>query len=369
MRARAIALQLEPYPSGKPLDELKRELGLSEIVRLSANENPLGASPRVLSAIQEFLPRIHFYPDGACQHLRQAIATFYNLPPDHFTFGNGSDELIHLLSMAYLEPGDEVIVAKPSFVRYDASALLSGATLHRVPLTPDYRHDLPAMAQRVNPRTKLLFIANPNNPTGTMVYRDELERLLDTLPAHVLVVLDEAYFEYVDHPDYPNGLDYVRAGRNVVVLRTFSKAYGLAGLRIGYAVARPEILDPLERVRGPFNVNAVAQVAAAAALADQEHIQRTRELNRQGLAFFYGLCEELGLRYIPSWANFVMIDLGRESRAVSQALLQRGILVCAGDIFGLPTFIRVNTGTPEQNARFADALRVTILLGHPAHPA
>jgi histidinol-phosphate aminotransferase len=360
MRARPNVLQLEPYSPGKPLDELKRELGLTEIVRLSANENPLGASPRVLQALQQFLPSLHLYPDGYCGQLREALSAFYQLPPDHFVFGNGSDELIHLLGLAYLESGDEVIVAHPSFVRYDAAALLNNATLHRVPLTPDYRHDLPAMGARVNERTKLLFIANPNNPTGTLVYRAELERLLDELPPHVLVVLDEAYFEYVDHPDYPNGVDYVRAGRNVVVLRTFSKAYGLAGLRIGYAIARREILEPLERVREPFNVNALAQVAAVAALADQEHVRRTRELNREGLNFFYQLCEELGLGYIPSWANFVMIDVGRDTRAVFQALLRQGVLVRTGDIFGMPTFIRVNTGTREDNARFADALRAAL---------
>ena len=234
------------------------------------------------------------------------------------------------------------------------------ATLHRLPFTPDDRHDLPAMQTRVNERTKLLFIANPNNPTGTLVYRDEVERLLNALPPNVLVVLDEAYFEYVDHPDYPDGLEYVRRGHNVIVLRTFSKAYGLAGLRVGYAVARPEILEPLERVREPFNVNSVAQVAAAAALTDQEHVRRTRELNREGLNYFYGLCEQLGLRYIPSWANFVMIDLGRDSRMVFQSLLQRGVLVRTCDIFGMPTFIRVNTGTPEQNARFAEALQACL---------
>lgn len=360
MRARPNVLQLEPYQPGKSLEELKRELGLSEIIRLSANENPLGPSPQALQAIQQFLPSIYLYPDGSCQHLRRALSAFYNLPPDHFALGNGSDELIHFLGLAYLEPGDEVIVAHPSFVRYDAAALLNNATLHRVPLTHDYRHDLPAMQARVNERTKLLFIANPNNPTGTLVYRDEVERLLNALPPNVLVVLDEAYFEYVDHPDYPDGLEYVRRGHNVIVLRTFSKAYGLAGLRVGYAVARPEILEPLERVREPFNVNSVAQVAAAAALTDQEHVRRTRELNREGLNYFYGLCEQLGLRYIPSWANFVMIDLGRDSCMVFQSLLQRGVLVRTCDIFGMPTFIRVNTGTPEQNARFAEALQACL---------
>jgi histidinol-phosphate aminotransferase len=248
------------------------------------------------------------------------------------------------------------MMGQPSFVRYIASAQLNQALLQAIPLTPDYRHDLEAMADAITERTKLVYIANPNNPTGTIVSRAELERFLERIPDHVLVILDEAYFEYVDHPDYPNGLDYVRAGRNVVVFRTFSKAYGLAGLRIGYAMGRPELLDPVERVREPFNVNTLAQVAAAAALSDQAHVARTRVLNREGLQMFSEACERLGLRYVPSQANFLLIEIGERCAQVHQRLLERGILTRTGEVFGMPTYLRVNTGTPEQNARFVEAL-------------
>lgn len=357
MQARSNVLQLQPYSVGKPIDRLQQELGLSEIVKLSANENPLGASPCVTQAIQQHLSQIHFYPDGACQALRKALSQFYHLPPDYFLCGNGSDELIHLIGIAYLEPGDGFIMGDPSFVRYEASAMLNQATLHKVALTPDFRYDLPAMLACVDARTKLFYLANPNNPTGTVVTRSELEWLMERLPSHVLVVLDEAYFEYVDHPEYPNGIDCVQAGHPVIVLRTFSKAYGLAGLRLGYAIAHPSLLDPLARVREPFNVNRLAQVAGIAALQDQSHVQRTRHLNREGLNFFQAKCARLGLRTVPSWANFLLIEVGEQAESIAHALLcQHGLLVRTGAIFGLPTFLRVNTGTIEQNRRFIQAL-------------
>lgn len=357
IRARAHVSQMQPYRPGKTPEQLMQELGLSELVKLSANENPLGASPRAKEAILQHIDKIHLYPDGNCTVLRDALSGFYNLPPDHFAFGNGSDELIHLFGVAYLDAGDELIMAHPSFVRYEASAQLNQAVLKRIPLTHDYRHDLSAMAQAITERTKLLYIANPNNPTGTIVYREELERFLERAPDHVLVILDEAYFEYVDHSEYPNGLDYVRAGRNVVVFRTFSKAYGLAGLRIGYAIGRPELLDPVERVREPFNVNTLAQVAAAAAITDHEHIGRTRAFNRAGLEYLQTACERLGLRFVPSQANFLLIEVGCECARIQQELLKRGVLVRTGEVFGMPTFLRVNTGTPEQNERFIEALQ------------
>lgn len=360
VRARAHVSQMQPYRPGKTPEQLMQELGLSELIKLSANENPLGASPRAKEAIVQNLDKIHLYPDGNCTILRDALSQFYDLPPDHFAFGNGSDELIHLFGVAYLEPEDELIMAYPSFVRYEASAQLNRAILKQVPLTPDFRHDLKAMGDAITARTKLLYIANPNNPTGTIVYRDELERFLERVPDHVLVILDEAYFEYVDHPDYPNGLDYVRSGRNVVVFRTFSKAYGLAGLRIGYAIGRPELLDPIERVREPFNVNTLAQVAAAAAITDQEHVERTRAFNRAGLETLQAACERLGLRSVPSQANFLLIEVGCECARIQQRLLRQGVLVRTGEAFGMPTFLRVNTGTPEQNERFIEALQYAL---------
>jgi len=347
---------MQPYQPGKATEQWIQQLGLSELIKLSANENPLGASPCATAAIVNALNTIHRYPDGACTALRDALSAFYQMPADHFLIGNGSDELIHLFGVAYLSPGDALVMAHPSFVRYAASAHLNQATLVQVPLTPDFRHDLCAMADAITERTKLLYIANPNNPTGTIVYRDELEPFLARVPDHVLVILDEAYYEYADHPDYPNGLDYVRAGQHVVVLRTFSKAYGLAGVRIGYAVGRPELLDPVERVREPFNVNVLAQVAAAAALRDQAHVARTRALNREGLNLLREACAQLGLRSVPSQANFLLIEIGDSCAQVQQRLLEQGILVRTGEAFGMPNFLRVNTGTPEQNARFVEAL-------------
>lgn len=347
---------MQPYHPGKTPEQLMEALGLSELIKLSANENPLGASPRAKEAILNALDTIHRYPDGACSVLRDALSVFYNLPPDYFAFGNGSDELIHLFGIAYLEAGDALMMGHPSFVRYIASAQLNQARLIAVPLMPDFRFDLQAMADAITERTRLIYLANPNNPTGTMIPRAALDWFLERVPDHALVILDEAYYEYADHPDYPNGLDDVRGGRNVVVFRTFSKAYGLAGLRIGYAVGRPELLDPVERVREPFNINTLAQVAAAAALSDQEHVRRTRTLNREGLNMFIEACQRLNLRYVPSQANFLLIEVGDRCAQVQQRLLERGILVRTGEVFEMPTYLRVNTGTPEQNARFVEAL-------------
>lgn len=359
-RARTHVYRMQPYRPGKTPDQLMQELGLRELIKLSANENPLGASPRAKEAILHYLDKIHLYPDGNCTVLRDALSQFYSLPPNHFTFGNGSDELIHLFGIAYLEPNDELIMGRPSFVRYEASAQLNQAVLKHIPLTSDLRHDLPTMAAAVTERTKLLYIANPNNPTGTIIYCAELERFLEQIPEHTLVILDEAYYEYADHPDYPSGVEYVRAGRNVAVLRTFSKAYGLAGLRVGYAIARPEVLDPIERVREPFNVNTLAQVAAAAALGDTEHIERTRAFNRAGLEYLQQACERLGLRAVPSQANFLLIEVGCECARIQKRLLERGVLVRTGEVFGMPTYLRVNTGTPEQNERFIEALQYAL---------
>lgn len=360
--ARPNVLKMEPYKPGKPIEEVKRELGLSEVIKLASNENPLGPSPKAVEAMQAALRQVHFYPDGYAYELRDALADFYGVPLDWVLVGNGSDEIIHYLGLAYLHPGDELMMGHPSFVRYEAAAHLNDAVLRKVPLDSDYRHDLRAMLARVNERTKLLFVANPNNPTGTIVYREEVENLIESLPDHVILVLDEAYFEYAYHPDYPNGLDYVHQGRNVVVMRTFSKAYGLAGLRLGYCIARPDLLDPLERVREPFNVNSLAQIAGVTALQDRAHVERTRDLNRQGLEYLYGVCERLGLRYVPSWANFLMIDTGKPGHEMFQALLSRGIIVRSGESLGMANFIRVNTGTMEQNERFAEVLE-TVLAG------
>ena len=352
---RPNVLELEPYSPGKPIEEVKRELGLTDVVKLASNENPLGPSPRAIEAAMRAMQSANLYPDGGCFELKQAVAKHVGMPSECLLFGNGSDELIHYIGLTFLNPGDEVITGHPSFVRYEAAAKLNNARLHLVPLR-EHRFDLPAILERVNERTKIIFIANPNNPTGTIVTADEVEVFMNALPEHVVVVWDQAYQEYVSRADYPNTLRYVREGRAVIILRTFSKAYALAGLRVGYAIARPDIIDAMNRVREPFNVNSVAQAAALAALHDQEHLRRAVELNRQGLEYLYRHFERLGLSYVRSEANCVMVDLGRDSQPVFQALLRKGVIVRTGHIFGLPTYLRITTGKPEENERFICAL-------------
>ncbi len=358
--------RLIPYKPGKPVEEVKRELGLTQVVKLASNENSLGPAPKAIEAVQKLASKMHIYPDADAHELRMALAAHLNVAPETLVFGNGSDDIIHLLGVTLLLPGDEIIQADPSFVRYESAAILNNAVCHLVPLTPDYRHDLPAMAARVNDRTRLIFLCNPNNPTSTIISGEELARFLDSIPPQVVVVLDEAYYEYAAHaPEYPDALAYVRDGRNVVVLRTFSKAYGLAGHRIGYGVMRPEIAGWLNRTREPFNVNYMAQAAAVAALSDTEHIARTLAMNAQGKCDLYAAFTELGLSATPTYANFVWVDVKTDAKAVFQGLLHRGVIVRVSDSFRAPTHIRVTIGTPDENAVFLAALRdVLVELKH-----
>jgi histidinol-phosphate aminotransferase len=355
---------LKPYQPGKPIEEVKRELGITgEIVKLASNENPLGPSPAALKALEAALPRLALYPDGGCHDLSHAVAAKLGVTPQHLIFGNGSDEVIHLLGLTFLEPGDEVIVGDPTFVLYEAAATLAGATTVKVPLTrPGLVHDIDAMIAAVTPRTRLVFIANPHNPTGTIIgERAPIDRLIAALPPRALLVLDEAYGEYVYHlPGFPKALDYVNAGAPVIGLRTFSKMYGLAGLRVGYGLAAPEVIRLLHQARSPFNVNLAAQVAATAAADDDAFVETGRRTNAEGLEFLYAAFERLGLPYVPSHANFLLVDVRRPCRAVFDALLRQGVIVRTGDIFGLPTWLRVTVGTPAQNARFVEALEAVL---------
>ena len=361
---RQSILKLKPYVPGKPIEEVKRELGLPadfKIIKLASNENVLGPSPAAIEAMKNAAPGVWLYPDDTCFNLKAALSNFWKLNPDYFVIGNGSDEIIHFLGQAFLDSarGDEVIFADPSFVQYKACALMADCPFHAVPLTPDYRHDLAAMKAKVNPRTKLIFIANPNNPTGTTVTRAEFENLLDGLPPHVVVVLDEAYDEYVATPDSPRALDYIEQ-HNVVALHTFSKAYALAGLRVGYGLGRPDLMQFLAQVRGPFNVNMLAQVAAIAGLADQDHIARSVEVNAAGRAQLGAAFDEMGLTYVPSQANFVLVNIGVDSQSVFNDLLRAGVIVRTGTPFGMPDWVRVTVGTSEMNEKFVAALRKVI---------
>ena len=359
---RQSILKLKPYVPGKPIEEVKRELGLPDdfsIIKLASNENVLGPSPKAVAAMQNAAADVWLYPDDTCFALKNALAQFWNLTPDHFVIGNGSDEIIHFLSLAFLDRnrGDEVVFGAPSFVQYKAAAMMADCAFHAVPLDGAMRHDLSAMRDKITEKTRLVFIANPNNPTGTAISRADFESFLADLPSHVIVVLDEAYAEYVENAaNSPRALDYIET-HNVVALRTFSKAYALAGTRVGYGLARPEITKYLQQVRGPFNVNTLAQAAAIAALGDQNHIEKSVESNAAGRAQLQSAFEKMGLQYVPSQANFVLVDIGIDSAASFNELLRRGVIVRTGTPFGLDSWLRVTVGTPSMNERFISALR------------
>jgi histidinol-phosphate aminotransferase len=346
---------LVSYEPGKPIEDVARELGLKpqDIIKLASNENPLGPSPKALAAMRETLERSHFYPDGGGYYLREAIAKKFGFDRGSVMLGCGSNEIIEFIGKAFLNPGDEIVTARHAFVVYKLMATLFGATTVEVP-DPNFAHDLDAMAAAITPRTKEVFIANPNNPTGTLLSQQEIDRFMAKVPDHVIVVFDEAYYEFLENP--PDTLKFVREGRNVVVLRTFSKIQGLANLRIGYGLAKPELIEVLGKTRQPFNTNGIAQAGALAGLADDEHQTRTREITIQGRNFLQKEFAAMGLDYVPSFANFVLVCV-HDGKAVFQALMKKGIIVRDMTSYGLPEWIRVSIGTMEQNERFLEELK------------
>ena len=353
--AHQFVLDLVAYEPGKPVEELAREMGLepSAIIKLASNENPLGPSPKALAAMRDALERANFYPDGGGWALRSAIAEKLGLERANVVLGNGSNEIIEFLGHAFLEPGTEVVTAKHAFAVYTLMAQLFGATTVEVD-DPGYTHDLEAMLAAITPRTRQVFIANPNNPTGTLVGQAELDAFMARVPEHVVVVFDEAYYEFLDNA--PDVLKYVREGRNVVVMRTFSKIQGLAALRIGYGLAPAKLAEVLQKTRQPFNANSIAQAGAAAGIRDDEHMRRTRELTHEGRNYLQTEFAAMGLEFVPSHANFVLVRVGNGD-AVFQELLRQGIIVRAMRSYKLPAWIRVSVGTMEQNRRFIEALR------------
>lgn len=350
---------MKPYSPGKPIDEVKRELGLADVVKLASNENPLGPSPKAVAAVSAAAGAMHLYPDAAAFALKEKLAGHLRLPMNQVMVGNGSDELIHYLGQVFLEgPDTSVVIGDPTFVRYEASGQLSASRVVKVPLDASWTHDARAMADRFDQSTRLVYIANPNNPTGTIVKRQDVDWLVGRLPSGALLVLDEAYFEFAaDVPDFPNAADYVREGAPVCGLRTFSKAYGLAGIRIGAGFASAEVVDLVDRIREPFNANLLAQAAAIAALDDQAHVASTVAANRRQLARVEALAASLGLSVVPTYANFVCIDLGRPAEPVFQALLQKGIITRSGHVLGMPAHLRVSLGTDAEMAAFEAAFR------------
>jgi histidinol-phosphate aminotransferase len=346
--------RIRPYPPGKPIEEVERELGHSA-VKLASNENPLGPSPRALEALRNSLDRASVYPDGGGYYLRQKLAEIQQLDMSQIILGAGSTDLIELVAKTFLTAGDQGITSQSAFYIYRLAIEEMGAELIQTPLREN-AFDLAAIAHAVTQRTKVIYIANPNNPTGRMVAADDMDRFLGALPPRVLVVLDEAYYEYVRDPDYSHSLDYVHNGRNVLVLRTFSKVYGLAGLRLGYGMGNPELIEALNRVRSPFNTNSLAQAAGLAALDDQEHVAHSVESNAHEMKF---VTEELalaGVRYTPSVGNFLLVDTGRDCEEDFIRLMHEGVIVRPMKLYGFPTSLRVTIGRHEDNEKFLESL-------------
>jgi histidinol-phosphate aminotransferase len=357
-------LGIAPYEPGKPIEELERELGIHDAIKLASNENPLPPSDRVQKAIAAQLNVLNRYPDGSGFYLRQAIAKKHGLTADQVVLGNGSNELIELLVRAFLRPGDEAIVPHPSFVVYPMIVQASGGIRVMVMLR-DYRLDLEAMARAITPMTKVIFIANPNNPTATIVTADEVEHFMSRVPERTIVVFDEAYIEFAHGPDFPDALAYVKDGRKVVVLRTFSKAASLAGLRVGYGVADADAIALMNRIRQPFNVNSLAQAAALAALDDDAHVMECVRMIDAGKHYLYDEFNSLGIKYVPARANFILVDVGRSASEIYQKLLQQGVIVRPMTPFGMESALRITVGTPEENRRLVKALQVVLRKKHP----
>ena len=355
--AKESVLTIQPYEPGKPIEEVARELGIPEpdIIKMASNENPLGPSPLGVQAIKECADRVNLYPDGGCYYLKNGLAEHLNVKPGNLIMGNGSNEILQIIADTFVKPDEEVIYAKQAFVVYTLATKVAGATAVTVPLR-NYTHDLDAMADRITDRTKVIFIANPNNPTGTMVTADQTDQFMKRVPEDALVVFDEAYYEYVERSDRPQTLDYVRDGRTVITLRTFSKIYGLAGLRIGYGISRPDIIEVMDKVRQPFNVSSVAQAAARASLRDRDHVAKSVKVNREGKEYLYGELRRIGLDFVPSEANFILVHLDRPGSEVMSQMLKERVIVRPMTGYEFPNSIRVTVGTLEQNRRLISSL-------------
>lgn len=348
-------LALKPYLPGKPIEELEREYGVQNAVKLASNENPLGPSPHAVAAMQAVLNGVHRYPDDGGYALVHRLAASLAVAPESIVLGNGSDEILTMLTRAFLRPGDNALIPQPSFLMYESVVRWAGANCRFVPLK-GLSVDLEALSAHVDDHCRMIFLCNPNNPTGTVFHRDAFDAFLENIPPGLVVVLDEAYGEFVKADNYPHGIDYIHHDRTVVTLRTFSKIYGLAGLRIGYGLMAPEIAAILHRVRIPFNVNIPAQAAAMAALNDTRFRDKTLRLVYDGLTYLAGALDELGLRHFPTEANFLLIDVETTADDVYENLLRQGVIVRSMAAYGYPHYIRVNVGLPEENRRFIEAL-------------
>ncbi|MCS7150578.1 MAG: histidinol-phosphate transaminase [Caldimicrobium sp.] len=361
MEAKPWLKNLKPYPPGKTLEEIKRELKLEgPIYKLNSNENPLGPSPKVINALREALHEIHLYPEASYQSLRMALAQRWNLSPEEIILGNGSNEVIEFVFKAYLNPGDEVIVSFPSFLMYEKFAEIYGVKSLRIPLDKELNHDFKTIKASITSRTRAIFLDHPHNPTGQVHPRETWREFLDDLPKDILIVIDEAYGDFIDGEHVPRGIEFLKEGRQVLVLRTFSKAFGLAGLRLGYGLAPVEIIFEMNKVRQPFNVNLLAVKAGLAALQDKEYEEKYLELVRRGRNFLCSSLKALGFKVYPSQANFIMVDFGNECEKIYQNLFEKGIILRPLKAYGFPNTLRITIGTEEANHALLRVLRDTM---------
>jgi histidinol-phosphate aminotransferase len=361
IKKRKALNNIKPYTPGKPLWEVQKELLLSRVIKLASNENPLGPSPNAIEVISNSITSLNRYPDAHAVELKTAIASCLSLSTEQLIITNGADELITLISETYLEPEDEIIVPSPSFSEYDFGAHLMGAKVVPVPLDDDYQFNIDMILSAVTNYTKLVYICSPNNPTGTYLPKFMLDELLKSLPNHILVVFDSAYSHFATKEDYTNGLEYVRSGYPIIVLQTFSKIYGLAGLRVGFGAAPENIIESIVHVKEPFNVNSIAQAAATAAITDEEHVELSKQVNTEGRKQLYQALNEFGLQYTESMSNFVLVKFGTDAKEIYQQLLAHGVIVRYGDTWGLPEHIRISIGTPEENTILIEAISSILL--------
>jgi len=347
--------KISPYQPGKPIDEVKRELGLRDVIKLASNENPLGPAPAAVNAINKAIKDINRYPDGSCFYLKKTLARKFRLKPSNFIVGNGSDEILDIIVKTFLNEDEEAITSKTTFLEYEIVSQANGRRIRTVPLV-DFKYNLQAIKKAISPKTKLVFIANPNNPTGTYVNKKEVAKFLEGLPKNLIIVFDEAYLEFVDKKDFPKTIELIN-NKNIIVLRTFSKIYGLAGLRVGFGVARESFIAAMERVRQPFNVNSLAQSAALGAFNDPGFVKKTRNLVLREKRFLYWALDKMGIDYIPSVANFILINLKKDALTIFKKMLKQGVIVRDMLPYGLKNYIRVTIGTHKENTRFINVLK------------
>jgi histidinol-phosphate aminotransferase len=357
IRARGFLKKIQPYQPGKPIEEVARQLNLKgEIIKLASNENPLGASPLALQAIGKAAKEAYLYPDDNCFYFRKKLAAKLGLDPENIFVGNGSVEILPLATLAYLDPRLSAVCSQSAFIWFKIAVRIAAGELIEVPMKNN-THDLKGMLEAIKKNTRLVYIANPNNPTGTIVTKEEVEEFFRKVPDHVLVIMDEAYYEYIDDPRYPDSFKIFKERKNILILRTFSKIYGLAGVRLGYGIAHKEIMANLAKLRISFNVNRLSQIAGTAALDDDQHVRRGKGINDAGKEFLYAAYQKLGLFYLPTYANFIFVDFARDSRTVFEALQRKGIITRPIKEYGFPHALRITIGTDKQNRKLIRALK------------